>query len=387
MQALDFSHNPLLIAASFSVALLAGFTGLTLTKGLSGRTFVQQKFAIALASIALGGGIWSMHFVAMLGLRLPILFYYDAAVTLASALLAILIAGCALILLHFRPRTTGSIALAGAIVAGGILTMHYVGMAGLELCRPVYSPMGIIFAVLAALILCIAAVWIAYGQRSDRNILLGTLCFALAVFAVHFVAIAGTSFFPAAPTAELGPLISNEVLALGVILSSFVIFGAFLWVGVTYLVDTAGLSANPAAAPTPEADGDARDTVLGTDRAGSEQPTGRSGLPVRIPCEKEGQTLFIDPEEVAFVRADGRYTHIYLQQGQLFCVWPITEAERRLAAHGFIRAHRSYLINPGHVTALERQKDKGLCRFGDADLPAVPVSRSKLPEVRSALGA
>ena len=118
MELLDASHNAALVAMSCLVALVAGFTGLSLTRNLSDRPVAQRKLAIALGSVALGGGIWSMHFVAMLGLQLPILFYYDAAITLASALVAILIVAGALILLHFTERTTGMILAAGGLLGG-----------------------------------------------------------------------------------------------------------------------------------------------------------------------------------------------------------------------------------------------------------------------------
>ena len=127
------------------------------------------------------------------------------------------------------------------IVGVGVLVMHYVGMAGLELCRAIYTAPGIAVSSFLAIALCILAFWVAYGQRTNRNILLGTLCFAVAVCAVHFLAMAGTSFVEAPGLTEFGPSMSNETLALGVIFFSFVIFGACLWVSVTYLV----------AAPTP----------------------------------------------------------------------------------------------------------------------------------------
>ena len=136
MTTLEFSHNSGLVVVSFLIALVAGFTGLTLTKDLSQKSFSQRKIAVSLASVALGGGIWSMHFVAMLGLQMPVLFYYDAAITLASALLAILIVGVALGLLHFFERRPKILFLSGSLVGFGILTMHYLGMAGLQLCRP-----------------------------------------------------------------------------------------------------------------------------------------------------------------------------------------------------------------------------------------------------------
>jgi len=189
-----------------------------------------------MASASLGGGIWAMHFVAMLGLQLPVLFYYDAAITLVSALTAILIVGGALILLHFAERTPLTISVAGGVVGIGILVMHYIGMAGLELCRAIYTPLGIGVSSIVAIGLCILAFWIAYGDRTNRNIVLGTLCFAIAVCSVHFFAMARTSFVAVPSGAEFGPSMSNETLALGVIFSSFVIFGACMWVSVTYLV-------------------------------------------------------------------------------------------------------------------------------------------------------
>ncbi|KMW57949.1 carbon monoxide dehydrogenase operon C protein [Candidatus Rhodobacter oscarellae] len=370
MDFLEFSHNPGLVAASVIVALLAGFTGLNLTKDLSSKSVRQRKMAVALASVALGGGIWSMHFVAMLGLQLPILFYYDAAITLASALVCILIVGVALILLHFTERTRATIVAAGALVGAGILAMHYIGMAGLELCRAVYTPSGLISAGVLAMGLCVAAFGVAYGQRSDRNILLGTLCFGLAVAAVHFAAVAGTRFVKVPGFTEFGPIMSNEVLALGVILSSFVLFGAFLWVGVTYLMP------RPATGP-----------AAGAEAAADPPLAAPATPPMRIPCERDGGKLFIAAADVAFVRADGHYTQVYTDGERLFCVWPITEATKRLLPQGFLKVHRSYLINPAKVAAFERKKDSGRCTFEADDLPHVPVSRSNLKDVQLALGA
>ena len=230
-------HNGWLVAASLLVALIAGFTGLSLTNGLGKVTVAQRKIRVALAAIALGGGIWSMHFVAMLGLQLPFAFYYNPAVTLTSALLAILVVGIALLILHFWARTPLSVALAGVIVGLGVVAMHYTGMAGLELCRPVYTPAGITLAVLASCALNFSAFWIAYGQRSQRNILLGTLCFGLAVFSAHFVATLATEFVEIPQQSDVigGPVMSNEVMAIGVVLTSFILCGAFLLSGVTFL--------------------------------------------------------------------------------------------------------------------------------------------------------
>lgn len=363
MEYLAVDHDLFLIAMACVVALVAGFTGLSMTRDLSNKPVFQKKASVALASVALGGGIWAMHFVAMLGMRLPVLFYYDAAITLVSALTAILIVGAALILLHFRERTPASIAAAGGIVGAGILVMHYIGMAGLELCRAIYTPIGVGMSSVVAIALCVLAFWVAYGERSNRNIVLGTLGFAIAVCSVHFLAMATTNFVAIPSGAEFGLSMSNETLALGVIFFSFIIFGACLWVSVTYLV-----------VPSPQ-------TEAMPDAISEPAPR------LQIPCERDGGKVFISHSDVSFVRADGHYTQVYTNDERLFCAWPVTEASKRLIPAGFLQTHRSYLVNPVHVSRFERTKDKGRCVFNSAGLPPAPVSRSKLKVVQDALAS
>ncbi|MEM9522686.1 MAG: MHYT domain-containing protein [Pseudomonadota bacterium] len=364
METIDFSHSTFLVAMACLVAVVAGFTGLSLTRDLSEKPAFEKKVPVALASVALGGGIWAMHFIAMLGLQLPVLFYYDAAITLVSALTAILIVGVALILLHFTERTPVVITVAGGIVGVGILVMHHIGMAGLELCRAVYSPLGIAISSVFAIALCVLAIWVAYAQRTNRNIFVGTLCFAVAVCSVHFLAMSGTRFVAIPGVAEFGPSMSNETLALGVILFSFVIFGACLWISVTYLERAQKESeASPEPGTTPL------------------EPQ------LQIPCERNGGKVFISPADVLFVRADGHYIQVYTASERLFCIWPVTEASKRLVPKGFLQTHRSYLVNPAHVARFERTKDKGRCIFSADNLPPAPVSRAKLKVIQDALSA
>jgi NO-binding membrane sensor protein with MHYT domain len=373
MEFLEYGHNTWLVAISFVVALFGGAAGLSLTKDLSRKSVAQRKLAVALASIAFGGGIWSMHFIAMLGLSMPILFYYDAALTLVSALMAILIVALALVILHFTPRTKTSIMFAGALVGAGILAMHYVGMAGMQLCRPVYTLYGVLSSSVLAIGLCIVAFSVAYRQRSNRTIFIGTLCFGLAVFSVHFIAMSETNFIALPSIREFGPLISNETMAIGVILSSFVILGAFLWVGSTILIPTEDTSGPKSSSESDE-----------TRAANAQSASERQAALRRIPCERDGGKVFVAPDDINFVRADGHYCQVYTASARYFCVWPITEATKRLVPAGFIKVHRSYLVNPSKVTRFERTKDKGQCFFAEDKMPPVPVSRSQLKDAEAA---
>ena len=318
-----------------------------------------------MAAVALGGGIWSMHFVAMLGLNLPVMVFYDAAITLASALIAILIVAVALMILHFFVRTSLTIVLAGCIVGAGILLMHYIGMAGLQLCKPIYTAQGLVLSSGVAFFSCIVAFWVAYKERNNRNIFFATLCFGVAVVSVHFLAILNTRCVEVSASAEFCPLISNETLAVIVVLSSFIILCLFLWVSATFL--------SPHVLKPKQID----------DEKVSDE--GTKVVPKHIPCERDGLKVFITLRDVLAIRADGHYSQVYTEKEKYFCVWPITEVNRRLQSFGFIKVHRSYIVNPARVDRFERLKDKGYCVFGTPLAPKVPVSRSKLKAAQAAI--
>lgn len=372
---LEHGHNHYLIIASLAIALMSAFTGLSLTKGASTMGTGRRKLVVSMSAIVLGSGIWSMHFVAMLGMTLPVPFHYDALVTMMSALVAILLTGVALLLVHFGERTPQRITLAGVCVGLGILAMHYLGMSGIQDVKPVYSGAGIGVAISASMLLCIASFWISYGNRESRNILFGTLVFGTTVAAVHFIAMAGTHFVEIEGAELPGLWLSNQILAFGVTISSFVISGAFLLVGVTF---TAGSNPSP--------DGDLP-TQTPPDDTASAAPVVENPAEVRLPFEKEGQTHFVPNTEVAAVRAEGRYTVLYHPSGRLFCPWSITTMQERLTNTRFAKCHRSYLINLDHVRRFERRKDNGVCFFdGSAHLDKAPISRSYLKQIRESLG-
>lgn len=372
---LEHGHNIYLIVAALAIAVMSGFTGLSLTQGASAMGVARRKLVVSMSAIALGSGIWSMHFVAMLGMTLPVAFHYDALVTMISALVAILLTGIALLLVHFGARTGVRITLAGICVGAGILAMHYIGMSGIQEVKPVYSTFGVGVAIVASVLLCVVSFWISYGHRESRNILTGTLVFGISVVAVHFIAMASTHFVKIDGAQSTGLWMSNEVLAFGVTLSSFVISGAFLLVGVTF---AAGLG---------KQQDDARMRQPVAEDPVASAPALSQLQIIRIPYESDGQAHFVQSEDVAAVQAEGRYTYLYHPSGRLFCPWSISTMEAKLADTRFVKVHRSYLVNTNHVTSFQRKKDNGVCFFEQAPhLDHVTVSRSYLKQVRERLG-
>jgi NO-binding membrane sensor protein with MHYT domain len=107
----------------------------------------------------MGSGIWSMHFVGMLAFHLPVAVAYDAATTILSMVIAIVVSGLALFVVR-RPTLTGQNITIGATLMGvGICAMHYTGMYAMRMSPPIeYHPPLFIASVLIAIVASLAAV-------------------------------------------------------------------------------------------------------------------------------------------------------------------------------------------------------------------------------------
>ena len=380
---LTFTYDITLVAASLAISLMASFTGLTVTNGISALSIPKRKTAIGMAAIVIGGGIWSMHFVAILALELPVPIAYDPKLTLASILIAILMAGTALLLLHFAKRSTVNMIVAGAILGNGILTMHVIGMLGIRGCTVEFGLPGHALAAVLATGTGVLAIWVGYKKRTRTNVFFATLIFGLSVVVVHFTAMLGTGFMRLPPDSPPLPSMGDANLALIVIVAAFLICGGFLLSAATFLVAGPGEPALRGGATT-----GAGPVETGADGSGEDAPPPDPlQTTVRVPYECDRRTHFMQLKDIAAIRAEGHYTILYSREDKHFCPWSISDSERRLPARTFIRTHRSYLVNIDHVSGFERRKDNGTCLLdGVASLNAVPVSRARVDSVREALG-
>lgn len=123
------SFDPLLVWLSIAVAVFASFTALELATRMRTSEGLQRHFWLGSAALAMGGGIWSMHFVGMLAFHMPMPVSYDVALTTLSALLPVLVSGIGLHTAFIHAGRAKYLALAGLFMGCGIVTMHYTGMA------------------------------------------------------------------------------------------------------------------------------------------------------------------------------------------------------------------------------------------------------------------
>jgi NO-binding membrane sensor protein with MHYT domain len=81
-------------------------------------------------ALAVGSGIWSMHFIGMLAFSLPIALAYDIPTTVASLFIAAIMTSGFALAISNRPRISiFHLSLGALLLGGGISAMHYVGMA------------------------------------------------------------------------------------------------------------------------------------------------------------------------------------------------------------------------------------------------------------------
>src|SRR5215203_3302480 len=128
------AHDATLVALSILIATLASYTALDLASRLRASAGWVRWAWLSAAAVAMGGGIWSMHFVAMLAFSMPgMVVSYDVPLTALSLIVAILVTGIGLHAVS-RERATPKILLfSGCFVGLGIVAMHYTGMAAMRM--------------------------------------------------------------------------------------------------------------------------------------------------------------------------------------------------------------------------------------------------------------
>ncbi len=202
---LDGYHEAVLVGLSVVVAIFASYTALD----LAGRIPVAggaARFAwTAAAAVAMGGGIWSMHFVAMLAFRLPVAVRYDLALTALSAVVAMAVTGFALYVCHEYRLRWWRLGLCGTIMGVGIAAMHYIGMAAMEMpgCTIAYRSDLLVLSIVIAIVAATAALWLVKRLNHTWERLLSASVMGGAICAMHYTGMAAAQFFRFEPAASM----------------------------------------------------------------------------------------------------------------------------------------------------------------------------------------
>ncbi|APA87383.1 EAL domain-containing protein [Paraburkholderia sprentiae WSM5005] len=224
------SYNFWLVTISFAVATLASYTALNLTGRIFLLATAPRRHAWRLGgALALGVGIWSMHFVAMLAFSLPIPLGYDLATTACSLALAIGASYLALSLTTQQRLTPGRLLTGGVVMGIGIAGMHYTGMAALRMAPAIhYRPGWFAASIAIAVGASSAALWMAraLSNEQQRHIaskrLAAALVMGIAISGMHYAGMAAADFAPGAICGAANGM-HAQWLATSVILLTFAV--------------------------------------------------------------------------------------------------------------------------------------------------------------------
>ncbi|GHD01188.1 hybrid sensor histidine kinase/response regulator [Pseudorhodoferax aquiterrae] len=230
-ETLTTSYNLWLVALSVAIAVVAAYA----TLGLAGRLAYSRDKSwrgwLAGGSLAMGFGIWAMHFVGMLALRVPIELSYQALWTGLSMLPATLASAGLLMLIRKVPKPhAGHILLGSVILGSGIGAMHYSGMLAIELAPPIRFDWGMVLvSVGVAVGLSIAGVWLAFRHARQAGAAwtraLGALVMGCTVAAMHYTGMAAARFAENCVSVPSAWGLPGTGLAAAVSVLAFVVLG------------------------------------------------------------------------------------------------------------------------------------------------------------------
>ncbi len=196
---LNISWDPVLIAISYLVAFIASFVALDSAGKIPLSSRKAALFWRIAGGMTLGIGIWSMHFIGMLSMQMPMMMRYDLWLTLASLGVAIIASTTALdIAFAGKKRSSFRPIVATAILSAGVVSMHYIGMAALMLDGSIIWDRRIVgLSVVIAVVASGTALWLAFRLR-DKGVfierLLAALVMGAAICAMHYTGMSAAHY-------------------------------------------------------------------------------------------------------------------------------------------------------------------------------------------------
>lgn len=227
------THSPEFVGLSLLVAIAASYVAFALAAHISTTRGWASAYWLAGGAVALGSGIWAMHFIGMLAFRLPIPMSYDITATAASLLIAIMASACALYVAARRRPSLPALVFGAITMGAGIVLMHYVGTAAMQISPAVtFDPTPAALAVAIAVAASALALLLAFRMRSKvpsqavGRRLLAALAMGVGIWAMHYMGTAAARFAPNSMSTVPGATVDQFTLAIIVAALTFAFLGA-----------------------------------------------------------------------------------------------------------------------------------------------------------------
>ncbi|MFK2910946.1 putative bifunctional diguanylate cyclase/phosphodiesterase [Pseudomonas sp. 3HC3] len=232
------SYSSSLVLISLCVAILASYTALDLTGRIATAKGRAAYLWMGGGALAMGIGVWSMHFIGMLAFSLPIDLGYDLALTAFSLLIAVLSSGFALWLVSQPSLPALQLGFGALIMGAGIACMHYTGMAALRMLPGIdYDPTLFGASLLIAVGASAAALWIAFRLRAHTPYVrqirgLAAVVMGFAIVGMHYTGMAAANFPEGSFCGALGGGLQGDSLVYLVLITTLAVLAVALLTSV-----------------------------------------------------------------------------------------------------------------------------------------------------------
>ncbi len=171
MPTLPTDYNYGLVLVSILISIGASFAALSLEERVrAAPTAALRRLWLICGAVTMGIGIWSMHYLGMLALKLPVPVFYHWPTVLLSFLLAVASSSVALWVVSAELLSLRRLLVGGVLMGSGIGGMHYVGMEAMRsVAMEHYDTALVTLSVVAAIAFSCVALWIAFASRSRRQ--------------------------------------------------------------------------------------------------------------------------------------------------------------------------------------------------------------------------
>ncbi|SEP64627.1 PAS domain S-box-containing protein/diguanylate cyclase (GGDEF) domain-containing protein [Devosia sp. YR412] len=224
---LFYQHDLWLVALAALVCSVSSFAGIALVDRARHLPGPRRAVWIFVAALAVGFGIWSTHFIAMLAYMPGFAIGYQPLGTLASLLIAIVVSGIGFAMAAYGAGSSDRL-LGGIVVGIGITAMHYTGMGALEVGGSIRWDMALVnLSLLFAAGLAAAAVMIGVNSSSLKVRIGASALLTGSIVSLHFTGMGAADLSNCFAVIDNGAL-STGWMAIGTALGSSVILGSAL---------------------------------------------------------------------------------------------------------------------------------------------------------------
>ncbi|GAQ63353.1 MHYT domain-containing protein [Streptomyces scabiei] len=221
-----FSYGAVTPVAAYVMACLGAALGL---RCVVRSVYNEQSWKpgwLALGAASIGCGIWTMHFIAMIGFRVKESeIHYDVGLTVLSLVVAVTVVGVGVFAVGYRGVSTASLCAAGCVTGLGVAAMHYLGMAAIQLNGYIRYDLAVVaLSIGIAIAAATAALWAAVSIRGFLTSLGASLVMGVAVSGMHYTGMAAVgvhlhstapgTFTGESPTSILLPMLIGPVIFL-----------------------------------------------------------------------------------------------------------------------------------------------------------------------------